>query len=231
MSEQQQGKGLQIDSSWKPILEPETAKPYFIHLSEAIKAQKKAGKTIYPAGSQIFRAFDLTPFPSVAIVILGQDPYHTPGMANGLAFSVNPAMRLPPSLQNIYRELAADLAIQEPTTGDLSPWATQGVLLLNSILTVEKNAAASHQNLGWQNFTDTAISAISKHREGIVFMLWGKFAQQKSNLIDDAKHLILTAPHPSPFSAHSGFFGCRHFSKANDFLKIKDKGAIDWTLP
>jgi len=208
---------------------PEFEKPYFKKIKNAILDEKEKGKTIYPPSHLIFNAFDTTPFESVKVVILGQDPYHGEGQAMGLSFSVPNGIAIPPSLQNIFKELKSDIPdFIIPSNGDLSHWAKQGVLLLNAFLTVNKREPASHQKFGWETFTDEVIRTISNQLDGVVFLLWGNFAQQKEILIDTNKHLVLKAPHPSPFSAHKGFLGCQHFSKTNDFLKIKNKTTINW---
>lgn len=194
-------------------------------------AEKAAGKQIYPKGSEWFRALDLTPLEQVRVVILGQDPYHGPGQAHGLCFSVKPGVRPPPSLGNIYKELHTDLGLPRPTHGFLKHWARQGVLLLNSVLTVEMAKAASHQKRGWEQFTDAVIRLVNAKDSPVVFMLWGTYAQKKAAFVDSTKHLVLTAAHPSPLSAHNGFMGCRHFSKCNAFLESKGSPAIDWSLP
>lgn len=219
-----------MEESWKEALIDEFGQPYFQALSSFLKQEKEQGKPIYPPGSLIFNAFNLTPFAKVKIVILGQDPYHNPGQAMGLSFSVPPGVRLPPSLRNIYKELVSDMGIQTPEHGDLTGWAQQGVFLLNAMLTVEQNKPSSHSEAGWQNFTDAVITKLSAGREQLVFMLWGAFAQKKGVLIDDNKHLVLKSPHPSPFSAHRGFLGNQHFSKANAYLKAQGKEEIDWQL-
>jgi uracil-DNA glycosylase len=192
---------------------------------------RKKKHTIYPPGKYIFNAFNKTPFNDVKVIILGQDPYHGPGQAHGLSFSVPSGIKTPPSLVNIFKEISEDLNLPTPSHGNLESWAAQGVLLLNSTLTVRANLAGSHQRKGWENFTDAIIKRLSDRRENLVFLLWGRFSQNKSVLIDEKKHLILQAPHPSPLSAYTGFFGCRHFSKTNEFLLKKEKDAIDWTLP
>jgi uracil-DNA glycosylase len=221
----------QIERGWKAALSEEFFKPYFQDIKSFLVEEKKRGETIYPAASNIFKAFDQTPFDKVKVVILGQDPYHGPGQAHGLSFSVPRGIAAPPSLQNIFKEIELDLQIPRPAHGDLSSWADQGVLLLNAFLTVRASQPASHSKIGWDNFTDAAIQRLSEWREGIVFMLWGKFAQQKAALIEDNSHLILSAPHPSPFSANRGFFGCNHFSKSNQFLMERGLNPIDWSLP
>lgn len=219
-----------IENSWKEELKEEFHKPYFEKIVNFLKEEKKAGKTIYPPGKLIFNAFDHTPFSKVKVVIIGQDPYHGAGQAHGLSFSVPDKVPAPPSLVNIFKELREDLEIPIPNTGNLEKWADQGVLLLNASLTVEANTPNSHSQAGWHTFTDEVIKHISSGKEHIVFMLWGKFAQNKEVLVDASKHLILKAAHPSPFSAHSGFFGCRHFSKANAWLREKGEKQIDWSL-
>ena len=220
---------VQIESSWKELLSEEFEKPYFVSLSEYLKREKLSGIKIYPKGPDIFNAFNMTPVPDVKIVILGQDPYHGPGQAHGLSFSVPEGVTLPPSLQNIYKELYTDLGIKPANSGSLLKWAQQGVFLLNAVLTVRAGEAASHSKIGWMEFTDAVISKLSKERDGIVFMLWGNFAKGKRDLIDTSRHFILEAPHPSPL-ARGGFFGCRHFSKANEFIKAKGKEPVNWAL-
>jgi uracil-DNA glycosylase len=219
---------VKIHPSWLSPLQPEFQKPYFEELTKFVK-KEYASAPIYPQAKNIFRAFELCPFENVKVVILGQDPYHGPGQANGLCFSVNDNVALPPSLQNIYKEISADLGIPAPTTGNLDNWAKQGILLLNATLTVRANTPGSHQKKGWEQFTDAAIQALSDQKEHLVFLLWGKYAQEKGQVIDHNKHHVLTAPHPSPFSAHSGFFGCQHFSKTNQYLKSIGEKPIDWT--
>jgi uracil-DNA glycosylase len=220
---------VQLAESWKPVLAQEFNQPYFTQLTEFIKHEKAAGKTIYPLGSQIFNAFEFTPFNEVKVVILGQDPYHGAGQAHGLCFSVNKNVAVPPSLKNIYKELQTDIeGYSAPNHGDLSHWAKQGVLLLNATLTVEKDKAGSHQGKGWEQFTDAVIKQLSTQKEKLVFILWGKFAQSKATLIDTQKHLVLTAAHPSPFSAYNGFLGCKHFSKTNAYLIANNLTPISW---
>jgi uracil-DNA glycosylase len=219
-----------MHESWKTALKAEFEKPYFAELKRFLQAEKAAGKTIYPPGSLIFNAFNSTPFDQVRIVILGQDPYHGPGQAHGLCFSVQHGVKPPPSLVNIYKELQSDVGITLPTHGCLQSWTTQGVFLLNAILTVEANKPASHQKRGWEEFTNAAIQQLSLQREGLIFMLWGNFAQQKAALIDERKHTILKAPHPSPFSAYTGFLGCGHFSKANAFLTARGEAPVNWQV-
>ncbi|WP_298299952.1 uracil-DNA glycosylase [Hydrotalea sp.] len=221
---------VKIENSWKEQLQKEFTKPYFLQMVTHLKTEKATGATIYPPGSLIFNAFNTTPFQQVKVVIIGQDPYHGPQQAMGLSFSVPDGVQPPPSLQNIFKELQADLGMPIPTTGNLTPWAKQGVLLLNAVLTVRANEAASHAKIGWMNFTDAAIKKISEEKEGIVFLLWGKFAQEKQQFIDGNKHFILKAAHPSPLSAYNGFLGCRHFSKTNEILMKQGKTPIDWTL-
>lgn len=219
---------VKINPSWLKVLEHEFSKPYFDELTNFVKAEY-ADVPVYPAGVNIFRSFELCPFESVKIVILGQDPYHGPGQANGLCFSVNDGVALPPSLKNIYKEIASDLGIPTPTCGNLDRWAKQGVLLLNATLTVRANQAGSHQKRGWEQFTDAVVKTISDQKERVVFLLWGKYAQEKGRIIDRARHFVLTAPHPSPFSVHSGFFGCKHFSKTNEYLIEIGEKPIDWS--
>lgn len=222
---------VKINASWKEVLKQEFEKSYFIELAGFLKVEKAMGKVIYPPGSLIFNAFELTPFDKVKVVILGQDPYHGKGQAHGLSFSVMKGVKPPPSLQNIFREIASDLGIQfSGTYGDLSHWARQGVLLLNASLTVREGEPLSHSKIGWEQFTDAVIKTVSAKKENVVFMLWGRFAQEKQALIDATKHLILKAAHPSPFSAYNGFMGCKHFSKANDYLVKNGKEPIDWSL-
>jgi uracil-DNA glycosylase len=218
---------VKIEDSWKQVLEAEFKKPYFFELSTRVR-DEYLRKTIYPPPHLIFNAFALCPFQEVKVVIIGQDPYHGPGQAHGLSFSVMDGVRIPPSLQNIYKEIRSDIGIEITTDGNLERWAKQGVLLLNATLTVEKSKAGSHQGLGWEIFTDVVIKTISDKKERVVFLLWGKFACSKANLIDTSKHLMLETSHPSPFSAHSGFFGCKHFSKTNDFLRENNIEIVRW---
>lgn len=222
---------VKIEESWKAALASEFVKPYFTTLVDFLKAEKASGKVIFPPGSLIFNAFNSTPFQAVKVVILGQDPYHNPGQAMGLSFSVPRGVRLPPSLRNIYKELETSLGIPPADHGDLSNWAQQGVFLLNAMLTVERKSPGSHQKSGWQFFTDAAIRALSEQREGLVFLLWGAFARKKKDLIDPEKHLILESAHPSPFSADRGFFGNDHFKVANEYLAQRGITPIDWHLP
>ncbi len=219
-----------IEESWKQILKEEFDKLYFQQIVTFLKTEKSAGKIIYPPGKLIFNAFDKTPFPKLKVVLLGQDPYHNPGQAHGLSFSVPDGIAKPPSLINIFKELQSDLGISPSQNGNLEKWAMQGVLLLNASLTVRKNEPGSHSKIGWLQFTDNIILKISEHKKGVVFLLWGKFAQDKQSLIDETKHYVLKAAHPSPFSADKGFFGCRHFSRANELLAIQNTEPIDWKL-
>jgi uracil-DNA glycosylase len=216
-----------MEQSWKEVLLEEFEKEYFIDLTETVR-KAYLSATVFPAPKLVFNAFEQCPFKQVKVVILGQDPYHGEGQAHGLSFSVQDGVRVPPSLQNIYKELAVDLGLDIPRSGNLERWARQGVLLLNATLTVEKDKAGSHQGLGWEKFTDAVIKKISDEKDHVVFLLWGKYAQEKVKLIDESKHHILTSPHPSPFSAHSGFFGCRHFSKTNIYLRKHNFGEIQW---
>lgn len=221
---------VQIDASWKKVLQSQFEQPYFQSLISYLKQEKSAGKTIFPAGPNIFRAFSLTPFQSTRVVILGQDPYHNLGQAHGLAFSVPEGVPLPPSLINIFKEINADLGIPQPRTGCLEQWAKQGVLLLNAALTVEANRPNSHSQIGWHTFTDAVISSISSERNHVAFLLWGTFARSKKKLIDTQKHLVLEAAHPSPLSAYAGFFGCKHFSRTNQWLEGNHQLPIDWRI-
>ncbi len=221
---------VNIEQSWKTALAPEFRQPYFHELIKGLKADITAGNTVYPPGPQMFTAFAKTPLPEVKVVILGQDPYHNPGEAMGLSFSVPRGVRRPPSLLNVYKELQTDLDVPVAKHGDLSAWAEQGVLLLNSILTVRKNAPKSHHKLGWEQFTDSVITTINREREHVVFLLWGKSAQSKGELVDGSKHLVLNAAHPSPL-ARGAFFGSQPFSQANAYLKQHGTTPIDWQLP
>jgi len=221
---------IQIEESWKEVLKEEFDKTYFQHIVTFLKAEKATGKIIYPPGSLIFNAFQQTPFSKVKVVILGQDPYHGKGQAHGLSFSVPQGIVPPPSLVNIFKELKNDLGIEIPNSGNLEKWAHQGVLLLNASLTVRQNEPGSHSKIGWLQFTDQVIRKISEQKEGIIFLLWGKFAQEKQILIDETKHYVLKAAHPSPFSAANGFFGCKHFSKTNELLMKQQKSPIDWKI-
>ena len=220
---------VQIEDSWKALLADEFEQPYFHRIVEFLKAERAAGKTVYPAGPQIFAAFEHAPVDAVKVVILGQDPYHGPGQAHGLSFSVPDGKTPPPSLVNIYKELGDDVGVEMPRTGNLMPWADQGVLLLNAALTVEAHKANSHAKSGWHQFTDAVIRAISLHKDHVVFMLWGNFAIGKAELIDSSRHLVLKAPHPSPL-ARGAFFGSRHFSKCNAYLRQHGLKEIDWQL-
>ena len=220
---------VKIEQSWKNALACEFDKPYFASLVRFLHEEKAAGKTIFPPGSQIFKAFDLTPLSKVKVVILGQDPYHGPGQAHGLSFSVPENMPAPPSLKNIFKEIETDLGVQMSGYPNLEKWAHQGVLLLNAVLTVRCAEAASHSRIGWQEFTDAVIRYVSDNCEGVVFMLWGNFARTKSELIDHSRHCVLEAAHPSPL-ARGAFFGCRHFSKANSYLVSTGRQPIDWKL-
>jgi len=220
---------VKIENSWKAALAGEFEKPYFEQLVRYLHERKAAGATLYPPGGQIFHAFALTPVPAVKVVILGQDPYHNPGEAMGLSFSVPDGVRMPPSLRNIFSEIEQDLGIRMSGRTNLEPWARQGVLLLNSILTVEAGQAASHRAIGWQEFTDAVIRYLSAKREGLVFLLWGNFAKAKASLIDTTRHHVLMAAHPSPL-AGGAFFGCRHFSQTNQILESEGLAPIDWQL-
>ncbi|MGI9277703.1 MAG: uracil-DNA glycosylase [Endozoicomonas sp.] len=222
---------IRLDPLWKARLQEEFDKEYMHVLRSFLVAEKSDGKMIYPKGSEYFRAMDLTPFEQVKVVILGQDPYHGPGQAHGLCFSVRPDVRIPPSLVNMYKELESDLGIPPAGHGFLEHWAKQGVLLLNSVLTVEHKQAASHQKRGWEQFTDRVITELNEKRENLVFILWGSYAQRKGQYIDRSKHLVLQSVHPSPLSAHRGFFGSRPFSQTNDYLAAHGKQPIDWHLP
>ena len=224
-------EAIKLHPAWLERLQPQFDEPYMGELKRFLLDEKQRGKSIFPKGANWFRALDLTPLDQVRVVILGQDPYHGPGQAHGLCFSVPPDVRPPPSLVNIYKELASDLGITPARHGFLENWAKQGVLLLNSVLTVEMGRAASHRDRGWERFTDAVIREVNAKDEPIVFMLWGSYAQKKAAFVDTSKHLVLKAPHPSPLSAHNGFFGCRHFSKANAFLESRGAPTIDWALP
>ena len=218
-----------ISNDWLPALKPEFGKPYYRELYSFIN-QEYATRTVYPPADRIFEALHLTPLHEVKVVILGQDPYHEPGQAHGLSFSVMPGVQIPPSLANIYRELHSDLGCRIPNNGYLKKWADQGVLLLNTLLTVRAHAAFSHQGKGWEQFTDAIIRAVNAEDRPVVFLLWGRPAQAKRSMLDNPKHLVLTAPHPSPLSANRGFFGCRHFSKTNDYLRAAGITPIDWQI-
>lgn len=220
-----------IESSWKQVLQQEFDQPYFQEIVLFLKAAIRSGKTIYPNGANIFHAFNSTPFDQVRVVILGQDPYHNPQQAHGLSFSVPEGIAKPPSLMNIFKELHQDIGMPTPTSGNLENWAAQGVLLLNAALSVEAHQPMSHSKIGWHRFTNEVIRIISEKKENVVFLLWGNFAKSKQEFIDTQKHLVLTAAHPSPLSAHQGFLGCKHFSHTNEWLTSKGLAAIDWTLP
>lgn len=222
---------VKLEPSWKARIGDYLERPEMQALSAFLRAEKQAGKVIYPPGPDIFAAFDHAPFDTVRVVILGQDPYHGPNQAHGLCFSVRPGVQTPPSLQNIFKEIQRDLGIAPPDHGCLTPWANRGVLLLNAVLTVERGMANAHQGKGWEGFTDAAIDALNREREGIVFMLWGSYAQKKGQLIDTRKHRVLKSVHPSPLSAHRGFIGCGHFSAANQYLTEQGQAPIDWSLP
>ena len=221
---------VKIEKSWKVALKEEFNQTYFLQIATHLKTERATNAIIYPSGSLIFNAFDKTPFEKVKVVILGQDPYHNLGQAMGLSFSVPNGVPPPPSLVNIYKELNTDIGMPIPKTGDLTKWASQGVLLLNAVLTVRANEPASHAKIGWMDFTNAVIRKISDEKEGVIFLLWGKFAQEKQALIDETKHHVLRAAHPSPFSAHSGFFGCKHFSRVNFLLSKQGQGQIDWSV-
>ena len=232
MQEAPAGRGLsgQLNQEWMNVLKHEFPKPYMQNLKSFLTEQKNSKKVIYPAGKDIFNSFNLTPFNDVKVVIIGQDPYHGEGQAHGLSFSVRPGTPIPPSLRNIYKEMSTDLNITPPDHGFLESWAKQGVLLLNAVLTVEQGKAASHQNKGWETFTDQAIEALNEHRSHIVFILWGSYAQKKGAKIDQNKHLVITSPHPSPLSAHRGFFGTRPFSQVNRYLVSHQIKPVNWDL-
>lgn len=222
-------KNIKLDPTWLRVLEHEFEQPYMLSLRSFLQQQKSQKKVIYPASDNWFNAFNSTPFDKVKVVILGQDPYHGPGQAHGLCFSVLPGVPFPPSLLNIFKELERDIGLPRPLSGCLQPWAEQGVLMLNATLTVERHKAGSHQNKGWEQFTDVAIQALEKQRENLVFILWGSYAQKKGQFINGQNHLVLKSVHPSPLSAHRGFFGCGHFSKANQWLEQHGEAAIDWS--
>ncbi|MCF0206121.1 MAG: uracil-DNA glycosylase [Bacteroidales bacterium] len=222
-------KKVQIEDSWYARLQAEFDSEYFSNLKSFLLEEKK-NHVVYPAGSLIFNAFNSTPFDKVKVVILGQDPYHTPGFAHGLCFSVQYGVQIPKSLQNIYKELNSDIGFRIPNHGNLTAWAAQGVFLLNATLTVRAHEAGSHQRQGWEQFTDSVISALSEYKSNVVFLLWGNYAREKAKLIDHTKHLVLTAAHPSPLSAYNGFFGCKHFSQTNDYLKSHSITPVNWAL-
>ena len=218
---------VRINEAWKKLLQPEFEKPYFTNLVEFVRSEY-ANHTVYPSGANIFRALDKCSPDDVKVVIIGQDPYHGEGQANGLCFSVNEGVMFPPSLRNIFKEIESDLGIKVPTSGNLDRWAEQGVLLLNSTLTVRAHAAASHTGHGWEQFTDAVVAKLSEFKSGVVYMLWGNYAQKKGAVVDSSRNLVLTAAHPSPLSAYNGFFGCRHFSQANNYLLSVGKSPIKW---
>ncbi|MBR5724758.1 MAG: uracil-DNA glycosylase [Bacteroidales bacterium] len=220
---------VKIEPSWREALQSEFDQPYFAALAQRLHAEKAAGRTIFPPGGQIFRAFELCPLGSTKVVILGQDPYHGYGQAMGLCFSVPPGVPAPPSLKNIFQEIETDLGVRMSGSPDLTPWARQGVLLLNAVLTVRSGEAASHSGIGWETFTDAVIRTVSERREGVVFLLWGNYARSKAPLIDATRHLVLEAAHPSPL-ARGAFFGCRHFSRCNDYLVAHGQTPVDWKL-
>ena len=222
-------KKVRIEASWKAVLKEEFEKPYFNEISSFLHQERAAGKTIYPPGPLIFKAFELTPINKVKVVILGQDPYHGPGEAMGLCFSVPKGVRVPPSLKNVFKELKRDLDLDVPQHGDLTHWAQQGILLINAMLTVEHKRAGSHKKIGWQSFTDAVIRALSENKEGLIFLLWGNFAKTKKELIDTNKHHVLEAAHPSPL-ARNAFNNCKHFSKTNELLRNSGQKEIDWSL-
>jgi len=224
-------RSIALEEGWRNALADEFTSPYMQQLKAFLVAQKQEGKRIFPKGSEYFRALDLTPLADVKVVILGQDPYHGLGQAHGLCFSVRPGVRIPPSLVNVYKEMQSDLGVPPARHGFLEHWARQGVLLLNSVLTVEEAQAASHQGKGWERFTDAVIRKVNDECDAVVFMLWGSYAQRKAAFVDTTRHLVLKAAHPSPLSAHNGFFGCGHFSKANAFLRARGRAPIDWQLP
>ncbi len=221
---------VKIEHTWKAVLKDQFTKDYFLQIATFIKTEKAVGKIIFPPGALMFNAFEKTPFDKVKVVLLGQDPYHNPGQAQGLSFSVPKGITKPPSLINIFKEIQSDLGIVPSADGNLEKWAEQGVLLLNASLTVRKNEPGSHSKIGWLEFTDAVIRKLSDEKKGIVFLLWGKFAQDKQVLIDEIKHYVLKAAHPSPFSADKGFFGCKHFSKTNEILMQQGIQPIDWKL-
>ena len=226
-----QAERVRLEPSWKARLGDYLERPEMRALAHFLREEKRAGKVLYPPGQDIFNAFAHTPFDRVRVVILGQDPYHGPGQAHGLCFSVRPGVPVPPSLQTIFAEIERDLGLPRPDHGCLTPWAEQGVLLLNSVLTVEQGQAGAHQNKGWEGFTDAAIEALNREREGLVFLLWGAYAQRKGRLVDPNRHLVLSSVHPSPLSAHRGFIGNGHFSAANRYLESRGQAPIDWSLP
>ena len=222
---------IKLEPSWKAHVGDYLQREEMQALSAFLRQRKAAGATLYPPGPEIFAAFDATPFDAVKVVVLGQDPYHGPGQAHGLCFSVRPGVPVPPSLQNIYKELQRDVGFQPPSHGYLQGWAGQGVLLLNAVLTVEAGRAGSHQGKGWEGFTDHVVDVLNREREGLVFLLWGSYAQAKGKVIDPRRHRVLKAPHPSPLSAHRGFLGCGHFSAVNEYLARRGQAPVDWSLP
>jgi len=222
---------IDLEPSWLEQLADQFQQPYMQRLREFLREEKRAGKDIYPPGTHWFNAFRLTPFAEVRVVILGQDPYHGPGQAHGLCFSVPRGVDIPPSLRNIFLELRRDLGLEPPAHGCLESWAAQGVLLLNSVLTVERGKAAAHQGRGWETLTDRVVELLNARREHLVFMLWGAYAERKGRIIDRSRHLVLSSPHPSPLSAHRGFIGNGHFSAANDYLQARGSSAVDWSIP
>jgi len=223
---------MSSSQTWQEIIRQQQSKAYFQHINDFVEKQRRDGKVIYPPQDQVFSAFDMTPFEDVRVVILGQDPYHGAQQAHGLAFSVLPGVKIPPSLRNMYKELADDIEdFEPPTHGYLESWAKQGVLMLNTVLTVEEGKAHSHAKCGWETFTDHIIAQLNERNKPIVFLLWGAHAQKKGQAIDESKHFVLSAPHPSPLSARRGFFGCKHFSQTNQLLKSQNLPAIDWCLP
>ena len=224
-------RAIKLKASWRQKLDDQFQAGYMQALRQFLLAEKAFGKHIFPPGDEIFSALNATDFDAVKVVILGQDPYHGPGQAHGLCFSVKPGVQVPPSLKNIYKELQADVDFQVPSHGCLQYWAQQGVLLLNAVLTVQGGQAASHQGKGWERFTDAIVGLLNKEQEGLIFMLWGSYAQKKGAIVDRDRHLVLQSPHPSPLSASRGFFGNHHFSRANSYLESKGKRAIDWQLP
>lgn len=227
----EQSEKIQLETSWKARLAPQFKQTYMLELREFLRRESQAKKTIFPRGSEFFAALNLTPLPKVKVVLLGQDPYHGHNQAHGLCFSVRPGVDIPPSLQNIFKEMKTDLGIDPPSHGCLNSWAEQGVLLLNATLSVESGRAGSHQNKGWEKFTDAVVETLNRERDGLIFVLWGSYAQRKGAFIDRNRHLVLQSPHPSPLSAHRGFFGCKHFSQINAYLKAQGKTPIDWRLP
>jgi uracil-DNA glycosylase len=222
---------IQLDPSWKARVGDYLRRPDMQELAAFLRQRKAAGARVYPPGADIFAALNATPFDKVKVVVLGQDPYHGPGQAHGLSFSVRPGVPAPPSLENIFKELQRDLGIPRPTHGCLQHWAEQGVLLLNAVLTVEESCAGAHAGKGWEGFTDHIVDVLNREREHLVFLLWGSYAQKKGAMIDTRRHKVLRAPHPSPLSAHRGFLGCGHFSAANDYLRRTGQAPIDWSLP